>query len=449
MYKKTMMELKKLLDHREISSVELIKEYLNHIQQIDSKINPYITLQEEKILFQLAQKSDQKRREGKHGILEGIPISIGDDICTKGIKTTGDSRILQSFIPPYNATAVERCIQEGAIVVGKLNIPEIGTGSFCSEIEETSFVLGSDREGELRQSAYFCGRFALKPTYGRVSRYGLMSIASSFEQIGPMTKAIDDMDLIMKMIGGVDDKDPTTFSEPWITLQKETSLQNIKMGIPIFSKDIPCDFFIQEQIQKIAKQWNALGAIVNEIDFSALAYAPLVNQILTSAEASSNTARLDGIRYGYRTPKYKSIEELYQKTRQEGLELGLKEKILFGAYVLSSSHYEDYYIKAQKLRTLLVDACKQIFQDYDVILMPVVPFEIGNKKEGKSIVTKYQKNIYTSMANITGLPAITIPTGYRLEGHPFGFQLMSSSYQEQLLLKMASVYESKILSKRK
>ena len=475
MYRKTVLQLKGLLENKKISSVELMKAYLQRIKQVDEQIQAYITLQEEEILLQSAQEADQRRSQGKAGILEGIPMAVSDNICTQGMKTTGASFMLNSFVPPYQATVVEKYLEEGAILVGKLDMDEFGIHSPYSiakvrnpwnlqmtlgssgggssaavAAEEIPFALGVDGGGDLRQPAHFCGCFALKPTYGRVSRYGLISVAPSFEQIGSVTKTVEDMDLLMGLLTGKDSKDPTTHSQPWVPLEKDLAISEMKIALPHFSDLFPCRPSIQKHIHKVASQLETLGARVEEVELPMLSYVPSMYQILTSAEASSNLARIDGIRYGHRAERYDDLSDLYQKTRQEGFGLGVKEKILFGTYVLSASHYETYYQKALKLRTLLYQEMNQIFQSYHMILTPVIPFPVWNREEKKSVQDYYWKDMYTAIANLTGFPALSIPTRDRIEGVPIGFQLIGQAGKEHQLLQVAYTYEQQEgISKRK
>lgn len=458
------------------SPTEIIKECFKKIQNTDDNINAFLTLCEREAMINAEQLEEKIRLGEKLGRLAGVPLAIKDNICTKGIKTTCASRILQDFIPPYNATVVKRLLEEDAIIVGKTNMDEFAMGS---STENSAFkitknpaaldrvpggssggsaaavaakmvpiALGSDTGGSIRQPAAFCGVVGFKPTYGSVSRYGLIAFGSSLDQIGPFSRNVKDSALLLEVIEGKDKMDGTS-----VELKKSVSYgEFMKEGIKGFKIALPKQFFTKGLDSEIASAiktsivlFEGLGAIIEEVDMPLSAEGLAAYYIISSAEASSNLSRYDGIRYGYRTPEFSDIDELIEKSRSEGFGEEVKRRIMLGTYTLSSGYYDAYYNKAQKLRRKLKSEFNSVLEKYDLILGPVsptLPFKFGEKASDP--MSMYLTDIYTVNVNLTGLPAVSLPCGYSKDMLPIGLQLIGPAFGESKLFKAASALEEKL-----
>lgn len=410
---------------KDISSEEIIGKCLKEIEENDKEIKAYKTINGEGALKK-AKEIDEKRDKEQLGKLAGIPMVIGDNISTKGIKTTANSKMLEGYIPPFNATVVERLLKEDAIILGKSNIREFGVGKSenpwgtAAAVVDNEGVIGiaSDTEGEVLQSAAYYGIYGLKPSYGLISRYGLIGVASSLDHIGILGRDIKDMALVLEVIAGKDPKDSTSIEmeEVDYTTSLDVDIDGIKIGIP--------EGYIEEDILESLEKWKELGAIIDYISMPSLDYGIEAYEIISSGEFSSNMARYDGIGYGYRTKNYKNIEELYRNSRSESFGEEVKKKILFGNFVLSSTQYKDYYEKAQRIRAWVKSEFDNIFKDYDYILSPV-------------------SSLFTIGANLIGIPALSLP--YKNKG----IQLMTSAFNEEKLLGLGNFYEKTILKEDK
>lgn len=462
-------ELHSMLIHKEISSVELTREFLNHIKRMETNIKAFVTVTEDTALDKAAE-IDKRLAAGENiGILEGIPAALKDNMCTKGIATTCSSRILENFIPPYDATVTELLYGSGAVLVGKLNMDEFAMGSSTENsaflttanpwdlarvpggssggsaasvaAREVPYSLGSDTGGSIRQPASYCGVVGLKPTYGLVSRYGLIAYASSLDQIGPLTKNVRDNAIVLNAIAGHDPKDST--SVPYVKQDYTHFLENNAKGLRI---GVPKEFFaegldpeIDKVIKEAIKKYEEMGAVIEECSLPHMEYALPTYYIIAPAECSSNLARYDGVSYGYRADA-KDMIDMYKKTRAEAFGQEVKSRIMLGTYALSTGYYDAYYLKAQKVRTLIKQDFDRLFERYDILLSPTAPeiaFKIGEKTDP---ISMYLQDIYTIPVNLAGLPAISLPAGFA-QGMPVGMQLIGNHFNEGLLYKAAYAYE--------
>ncbi len=471
----TVKELVERLKNKEVSAVELTEGYLDRIHKLDDVLGAFITVSEEEAL-QAAKASDEKRASQKEvGALEGVPVAIKDCICTNGIRTTCASRMLSDFIPPYDATVVSKLKEAGAILLGKTNMDEfaMGVSTENSSFKKTKnpwniqkvpggssggsvvavasgmspFSLGSDTGGSIRQPASYCGLVGLKPTYGAVSRYGLVAYASSFDQIGPCTKTVYDSALVMNTIAGRDEKDATSKERNCLDYTKNLGeeIRGMKVAIPTDFFGQGVDAEVKEKVLASAKKLEKLGAIVSEISMPIASDLIPVYYTITCAEASSNLARYDGIRYGYKAEKYKDLEELYSITRAEGFGREVKRRIILGTYVLSSGYYDAYYKKAQKVRALIKEEYKKVFGMHDIILTPVAPtvaFDFG--KTDTNPLEAYLNDICTVPVNVSGIPAMSLNCGFNEEGLPIGVQLCGNHFMEQDLLRVGYALEAEL-----
>ena len=470
MHNKTLTELSVDLKNKKISSREVTEHFLARIKKYDPDINSFITVTAGHALQQ-ADRADEHYRKGTAGPLTGIPIAHKDIFCTDGIKTSCASKMLDNFIAPYDATLVGALNQAGTVLLGKTNMDEFAMGSS----NETSFygpvknpwdlarvpggssggssaavaarlapaATGTDTGGSIRQPAALCNLTGLKPTYGRVSRYGLVAFASSLDQAGPMTQTAEDAALLMNVMAGFDDKDATSINEtvPDYTHALNDSLQGLKIGLPkeYFSADL--DPKMAACIENAIKHYERLGATVHSVSLPNCHLVIPLYYIIASAECSSNLARYDGIRYGYRCSDPKDLRDLYERTRAEGFGDEVKRRILMGTYVLSAGYYDAYYIKAQKIRGLMIQEFEQAFQQVDILLGPTTPstaFKLGEKT--KDPVSMYLSDIYTIAINLAGLPAVSIPAGF-IDELPAGMQLIGRPFSEAKLLNVAHRYQ--------
>jgi aspartyl-tRNA(Asn)/glutamyl-tRNA(Gln) amidotransferase subunit A len=460
-----------LLKAKKISSVELTKAYLERIKSVEPKVRAIVTVTEESALQQ-AQKADELIAAGKASPLTGIPMLLKDLLSTKGIKTTCSSKMLENFVPPYNATVVEKLYNVGAVMVGKANMDEFAMGSSTENsafftthnpwdlsrvpggssggsaagvaADECVFALGSDTGGSIRQPAGFCNVTGLKPTYGRVSRYGLVAFASSLDQIGPLTKDALDCALVMNVISGYDKADSTSATEavPDYTKGLAKDLKGMKIGIPkeyfVAGMQPEVETVMKEAIRELEK----LGARVDwGVSLPQTPHALAVYYIIAPSEASANLARYDGSKYGFSYLKTDNMWEGMEKTKQFGFGPEVKRRIMLGTYALSSGYYDAYYLKAQKVRTLIRREFDQAFEKYDALVTPTsptVPFKIGEKADNP--VQMYLSDVCTLPVNIAGIPGISIPAGFA-QGLPVGMQILGKPFSEETLLKISYAYQ--------
>jgi aspartyl-tRNA(Asn)/glutamyl-tRNA(Gln) amidotransferase subunit A len=466
----TIYEANKLLTTKQITSVELTKACLERIRAVESKVKALVTITEEVALKQ-AQQADILISGGKASPLTGIPAIIKDNMCTKGTLTTCSSKMLQNFIPPYNAAVVEKLNDAGMVMVGKANMDEFAMGSSTENsalftthnpwdlsrvpggssggsaasmaANEAIFALGSDTGGSIRQPAGFCSVSGLKPTYGRVSRYGLVAFASSLDQIGPLTKDVTDCALVMNAIAGYDKRDSTSAPQPVPDYTKclTGDVKGMRIGVPK-------EYFVEgmepevESAIKIAiKKLEDLGARLEEVSLPSTRYALAVYYIIAPSEASANLARYDGVKYGFSFQEGESMWDNMEKTRRFGFGPEVKRRIMLGTYALSAGYYDAYYVKAQRVRTLIRREFDQVFEKCDALVTPTsptVPFKIGAKTNDP--LSMYLSDVCTLPINIAGVPAMSIPAGFSA-GLPVGMQIIGKPFAEETILKIAHAYE--------
>ncbi len=472
----TVHELKDMLDKKEITSEEITNAYIDRINEKEKDVQAFVTL----TLDEAKAKSKKIDEDGRDGEYAGIPIGIKDNLCTKGVKTTCSSKMLENFVSPYNATVVEKINNEGIISLGKLNMDEFAMGS---STENSAFhitknpwnlrtvpggssggsaaavagdlvpwALGSDTGGSIRQPSSLCGVVGLKPTYGLVSRYGLVAFASSLDQIGPITKDVTDCSILLNIIAGHDEKDSTSHKIEKIDYTKDLNkdIKGLKIGVPKEFLGEGISEEVKNKIYESIEVYKKLGAEVEETSLNVAEYSLAAYYIIACAEASSNLGRFDGIRYGYRAKEYNSLKELYVNSRTEGFGDEVKRRIILGTYVLSSGFYDAYYKKAQKVRTFVKNEFDNAFKKYDVLLTPVSPvtaFNIGSKCNNP--LEMYMADICTVSINIAGVPAISIPCGVDKEGMPIGMQLIGNKFEEAKILNTAYKFEQEIKFREK
>ena len=460
------------LANKELTSEEITKAYVERINEKEKDVNAFVTTLCDEAL-EKAKEIDAKREKGEAtSKLAGIPVGIKDNICTKGIKTTCSSRMLEDFISPYNATVTEKLLSEDLIDLGKLNMDEFAMGASTEysyfkkthnpwnlntvpggssggsaaavAAEMVPWALGSDTGGSIRQPAAFCGVVGLKPTYGLVSRYGLVAFASSLDQIGPITKDVEDAAILLNILAGHDEKDSTSMEMPKkdYTQALKGEVKGLKIGIPkeYFGEGINEE--VKERLQEAIEMYKKLGAEVEEFSLDIAKYALATYYIIACAEASSNLGRFDGIRYGHRAEHYSDLKELYRNSRSEGFGPEVKRRIILGTYVLSSGYYDAYYKKAQQVRTLVKNEFDKAFAKYDVLLTPTSPtvaFEIGTRSNNP--LEMYLADICTVSVNIAGLPGISLPCGVDSKGMPVGMQLIGNKFEEEKILNAAYAFE--------
>jgi len=472
--KLSITQLKALIEKKDIKPKEIVELYIKQAKKYQEKTNAFITFDEENIIEQV-KELEKKLEKGFSGKLIGIPIAIKDNICTKGIKTTCASKILYNFIPPYDATVIEKLKVEGAIIFGKTNMDEFAMGSS----NETSFfgpvrnpwdweripggssggsavtisakqapaALGSDTGGSIRQPAALCGVVGLKPTYGRVSRYGLIAFGSSLDQIGPFSRNIEDCALLLECISGYDPKDSTSINVDVPPYQK-----NLKKDIKGLKIGIPKEYFIEGVEEDIVKNiknainiFKDLGAEIKEISLPHTSYGIAVYYLIATAEASSNLARYDGVKYGYRAENIKDLKSLYIKTKKEGFGEEVKRRIMLGTFSLASGYYDAYYKRASKVRTLIKNDFLKAFEEVDAILCPTSPttaFKLGEKTSDP--IQMYLSDIFTINVNLAGIPSISIPCGFDKKGLPIGMQIIGNYLEEQKILNLSYAFEQNI-----
>jgi len=468
----TIHEAHKLLKERKISSVELTKSVLKRIAEIEGKVHACVTITEDLAREEAEKVDNYIKTASEIPPLAGIPTLIKDVICTKGIRTTCSSKMLENFVPPYNATVMEKLLAQKAVIVGKTNMDEFAMGSSTEHsaffpthnpwdlsrvpggssggsavavaADETLYTLGSDTGGSIRQPAGFCNVVGLKPTYGRVSRFGLVAFASSLDQIGPITKDVTDCALVMNAIVGYDPGDSTSvpLPVPDYTQQLVPDIKGLKIGIPgeYFVEGMQNE--VRAALEAAIDKLHELGA---EIDWEAslphTKYALAAYYILAPSEASANLARYDGVKYGFSERNASNVIDATEKTRQFGFGPEVKRRIMLGTYALSAGYYDAYYVKAQKVRTLIKQEFEQAFEKYDALVTPTsptVPFKLGEKLEDP--MQMYLSDVCTLPINIAGIPAISIPAGFA-DNLPIGMQIMGKPFSEETLLRIAFAYE--------
>ena len=472
LYELTVHELVEKLEKGEVTSEQITRSYLDRIKEKDSMVKAYVSTLEEEAIAK-AKKIDEDRKSGKEvGKFAGIPIGIKDNMCITGTKTTCSSKMLENFVAPYNATVIEKLNKEKLIYLGKLNMDEFAMGGSTeySAFFKTSnpwdlervpggssggsaaavaaeiapWALGSDTGGSIRQPSSLCGVVGLKPTYGLVSRYGLVAFASSLDQIGPITKDVTDSAILLNMIAGHDEKDSTSMDieKKDYTKSLVNDVKGMKIGLPKEYIGEGINEEVKKAILDVAKKYEEMGATVEECSLDVGKYATAVYYIIACAEASSNLGRFDGIRYGYRTEKFENLKDIYKNSRSEGFGPEVKRRIILGTYVLSSGYYDAYYKKAQKVRTVIKNAYDELFKKYDLLLTPTSPttaFKMDEKSNNP--LEMYLADICTVPVNIGGLPGMSIPCALDSRGLPIGFQLVGKAFDEETIFRAAYTYE--------
>jgi len=461
LYKCSLTELKNMIEEKRVKLQDIHESISYRTAHTDPIIKAYVNKNETYNIDELDQNNY------KDTYLKGLPIAIKDNISIEEIKTTCSSKMLEEYVPPYNATVVEKIKEAGGIITGKTNMDEYAMGS---STENSAFFptvnpwgknrvpggssggsaaavaagmvpvsLGSDTGGSIRQPASFCGVVGLKPTYGAVSRYGLVAFASSLDQIGPLARNVEDIALMMNVITGRDEKDSTCVNRdyPDFTEYLKNDVKDMKIGIPDQYFDIEFDQEVRESVLNAVEKFKKAGAKIERVSLTGAEYALAAYYIIATAEASSNLARYDGVRYGLRAEGADNLKKMFTETRQQGFGEEVKRRIMLGTYVLSSGYYDDFYLKAQKVRTLIKNDFDQLFTDYDLILSPTTPttaFKIGEKRDPLKM---YAADIFTVPVNIAGIPAISVPCGFDQKGLPIGLQLMGAHFKEEKLIQAA------------
>lgn len=458
---------------KQLSSKEITEAYLENISKTDSEIGAYLTVTAESAI-KTAEETDKKIATGeKLSTLAGIPGGIKDNMCTKGVKTTCASKMLENFVPCYSSTAVEKLNEQGFVMLGKLNMDEFAMGSTNENsyfkpvknpvntervpggssggsaaavaAKEAAFTLGSDTGGSIRQPAAFCGVVGMKPTYGTVSRYGLVAFASSLDQIGPLTKNVKDNALILNAIAGHDPKDATCIGggRPDYTAEIGKDVKGMTVGLPteFFGDGVSAD--VKDAVLAAAKRYEKLGANIEEVKLPSLKHALSAYYVISSAEASSNLARFDGIRYGYRSENAETLDDIYKNSRSEGFGPEVQRRIMLGTFALSSGYYDAYYKKALQVRTLVVRDYNKVFEKCDFIISPVAPttaYKLGEKTDNP--LEMYMGDIYSVPINIAGVPSLSLPCGKDGDNMPIGMQLIGKPLGEATLYRAGYAFET-------
>ena len=473
LHKLSLCELQKKFTAGEVTAVEIVRAYALRIGQVEPKVKAYVTQAKDAALQQAAELDARLKGWRKTQPLTGMPLAVKDNLCTEGVPTTCSSRMLQHFMPPYDATVVAKLRAQDYLLLGKTNLDEFAMGSSTEHsafgpsrnpwnlhcvpggssggsaaavaAEECVAALGTDTGGSIRQPAAFCGVVGLKPTYGRVSRYGLVAFASSLDQVGPITKDVSDAALLLGVIAGHDPMDSTSADVPvpdYTKALRKKDLKKLTVGVPMEFFAEGLDPEVEQAVKAAIGELKNLGATVKEIHLPRTDAAVAVYYVIATAEASSNLARYDGVKFGLRAKETKDLLDLYTKTRQEGFGPEVKRRIMLGTYALSSGYYDAYYGKAQAVRTLICQDFRTAFQDVDLIVTPVTPtpaFRLGEKSEDP--LQMYLSDIYTISINLAGLPAISVPCGFSKAGLPIGVQLIGRAFEEETLLRAAHAYE--------
>lgn len=470
--KLTAVSLGKKIKEKEISVREALDAVFAQIDQTEGRYHAYVTLDKEGA-YKQADAVQEKIDKGElTGALAGVPVAIKDNMCTKGLLTTCSSKILENYIPTYTASAVQNLTDAGCVIIGKTNMDEFAMGSTTETsyygvtrnphnpdhvpggssggsaaavaLNECFFALGSDTGGSIRQPSAFCGITGMKPTYGTVSRYGLIAYGSSLDQIGPMTKNVTDCAAVLETIASYDKKDSTSMKreEYDFTSVLVRDVKGLRIGLPKDYFGDGLDSEVKAAIFKAAETFKRMGAIVEEFDLGLVQYAIPAYYIIASAEASSNLERFDGVKYGYRTKEYGDLHSMYKKTRSEGFGSEVKRRIMLGSFVLSSGYYDAYYLKALKTKALIKQEFDKAFEKYDIILAPAAPTTaplLGSSLQDP--IKMYLSDIYTISANLAGIPGLSIPCGKDNKGLPIGMQLLGGCFQEKTLLRAGFAYE--------
>jgi aspartyl-tRNA(Asn)/glutamyl-tRNA(Gln) amidotransferase subunit A len=473
LHKLSLCDLQKKFTAGEVTAAEIVRAYVRRIGQVDSKVKAYVTQVTDSAMAQAVALDNKLKGWRKTKPLTGMPLAIKDNICTDGVPTTCSSRMLQHFVPPYDATVIAKMREQDFILMGKTNLDEFAMGSSTEHsafgpsrnpwnlqyvpggssggaaaavaADECAAALASDTGGSIRQPAAFCGVVGLKPTYGRVSRYGLVAFASSLDQIGPITKDVPDAALLLGAIAGHDPMDSTSADLPvpdYARALRKKDLKKLSVGVPVEFFAEGLDSEVEQAVRAAIEELKNLGATVKEIHLPRTDAAVAVYYVIATAEASSNLARYDGVKFGLRAKETKDLLDLYMKTRQEGFGPEVKRRIMLGTYALSSGYYDAYYGKAQAVRTLVCQDFRDAFHNVDLIVTPVTPtaaFKLGEKSEDP--LQMYLSDIYTISVNLAGLPAISVPCGFTKAGLPIGLQVIGRAFEEETLLRAAHAYE--------
>lgn len=469
----TAVELGKKIRAGEVTAMDAAMDAIAEIEIKDKTINSFVTVLDKDQILAAAEKVQKQIESGQlTGSLAGVPVAIKDNMCTQGIRTTCSSKMLENFIPTYTAEAVTKLEQAGAVVIGKTNMDEFAMGSTtetsafgvtcnphnpnhvpggssggsCAAVaaEECSYALGSDTGGSIRQPSSFCGVTGMKPTYGTVSRYGLIAYGSSLDQIGPIAKDVTDCATILEILSAYDPKDSTSIDrmETDFTSALIEDVKGMRIGVPRDYFGVGLDPQVKDAVLQAAEVLRGKGAIVEEFDLSLVEYAIPAYYVIASAEASSNLSRFDGVKYGYRTKDYEGLHNMYKKSRSEGFGAEVKRRIMLGSFVLSSGYYDAYYLKALRTKALIKQAFDRAFEKYDVIVSPAAPTtapKIGDSLDDP--IKMYLGDIYTISVNLAGLPGMTVPCGKDDKGLPIGLQLIGDCFQEKKLIRAAYTYE--------
>ncbi|MFQ5810185.1 MAG: Asp-tRNA(Asn)/Glu-tRNA(Gln) amidotransferase subunit GatA [Armatimonadota bacterium] len=472
LYERTAHEIADKLAGGDVSSREVTEAVLQRIEQVEEDVQSYVLVTREKAL-ERAEEADARRQAGEaRGPLDGIPIGLKDLLCTKGVPTTCSSKILENFVPPYDATAVERVAAAGCVTVGKTNLDEFAMGSSTEnsgfkvtrnpwELDrvpggssggsaaavaagECIVALGSDTGGSIRQPASFCGIVGMKPTYGRVSRYGLIAFASSLDQIGPLTKDVRDCALLLNVISGHDPRDSTSadIEVPDFTAALGRDVKGLRAGVVRELMGEGIDGEVRDAVQQAIETLEGLGVTCEEVSLPHCGYSLATYYLIAPAEASSNLARYDGVRYGHRTrERVDDIVDMFAKTRGEGFGPEVRLRIMLGTYALSAGYYDAYYLKALKVRTLIKQDCEKAFEDVDVLVSPTSPtvaFKVGERADDP--LQMKMADVCTMFGNLSGLPGISVPCGFS-DGLPVGLQIVGKAFDEEMVLQVAYAYE--------
>lgn len=473
MFSLSALELSAAVKEKKISTVELVKAYIEKIETKDKDLNAFITVAKDKAIA-TAQKVQEKIDSGElTSSLAGVPIAIKDNITTKDIDTSCSSKILGGYEPVYNATVIEKLEQAGMIIVGKTNMDEFAmggssetgikgavhnpwdigrvaggsSGGSAASVAggEIPMSLGSDTGGSIRQPCSFCGLTGIKPTYGSVSRYGLVAFASSLDQIGPIGRNIDDCAALLSIISGSDERDSTCIIDKPFDFSGERvdRLDGVKIGVPsnYFQGGINED--VKQSVLKAVEELKSMGAQIEDFEMPMMDYMVPAYYIIACAEASSNLSRYDGLKYGYRSPNATNLSEMYRLSRSEGFGIEVKRRIMLGSFVLSSGYYDAYYKRALQTRAMIKDEYNRLFESFDMVFSPVAPttaYKIGENIDDP--LKMYMGDIYTVSVNLAGLPAVSLPCGFDGQGLPIGFQLIGDAFSEVKLVKAARVYQN-------
>ena len=443
----TAVELGKKIKAKEVTVTEAVTAALDAIEAKEKKVNSFVTVDREGALKRAEEVQKMIDDGTLTGPLAGVPVAIKDNMCTKDLLTTCSSKILYNFKPTYTAEAVENLEKAGAVIIGKTNMDEFAMGSTTETAvaaEECSYALGSDTGGSIRQPSSFCGVTGIKPTYGTVSRYGLIAYGSSLDQIGPIAKDVTDCATILEAIASYDKKDSTSIARDDLKFTDALvdDVKGLKIGIPRDYFGEGLDPEVKEAVLNAAKVLEEKGAVVEEFDLSLVEYAIPAYYVIACAEASSNLARFDGVKYGYRAKEYEGLHNMYKKTRSEGFGPEVKRRIMLGSFVLSSGYYDAYYLKALRTKALIKKVFDEAFAKYDVILGPAAPTTAPKLGESLSDPIKmYLGDIYTISVNLAGLPGISLPCGKDSNGLPIGLQLIGDCFKEKNIIRAAYAFE--------